>query len=39
MVWCGDQGIVVQYQNNQLWMIFLDGGDPIRIDKDRSKGD
>jgi|JI61114BRNA_FD_contig_31_1028478_length_396_multi_4_in_0_out_0_1 hypothetical protein len=39
MVWCGDDAVIIQYQNNTLFMVFLQTGDIDRIDRDRPKGD
>lgn len=39
MVWCGDDAVIIQYQNNTLYMVFLLTGDIDRIDRDRQKGD
>jgi hypothetical protein len=39
IVWCGDDAVVIKYQNNSLFMVFVQSGDIDRIDKDRQKGD
>lgn len=39
IVWCGDDAVIIQYQNCSMAMLFLQSGDIERIDKDRQKGD
>lgn len=39
IVWCGDDAVIIQYQNNVLEMIFLQSGDVQKIETGRQKGD
>lgn len=39
IVWCGDDAVIIQYQNHVLEMVFFQSGDIQKIETGRAKGD